>query len=480
MLGLLTVLAALIGLGSWAFASPVGSSPDEDFHLPSIWCGIGERPGLCEPATSAEERRVPERLANSSACYAFENEHSAACPVDEDSWVETARGNFSGSYPPIFYGTMSVFASPNIAISTIVMRLFNAVAFVGALTAIFVMLRPGQRGPLVWGTVVTVVPLGVFIIPSVNPSSWAVLAAATLWLSLVGYFTTNRRSYRIAFGIGSAVFAVMGAGARGDSASYVAMAAFLAGVLTFEKTKSWMKLAFLPLGIILLGVFFFLTSSQTGGSLAQDGSTAPVTLGSAVRSLMLNLPLLPSLWAGSLGTWGLGWLDTTMPPAVWVTMLVLFGAATFWGLQRMNRRKAIAVLLIAMALVVVPLYAIVRDQIMVGAYLQPRYLLPMLFMFAGIALYGFERDSLGLTRLQGMVIVIGVSAANSVALYLNLRRYITGFDYRGFNLNSNIEWWWSMPLQPMALWIGGSIAFLMCLVGLLLLTADRSQHLARQ
>lgn len=35
--GLLLVLMLLTGLG-WAVSSPVESSPDEDFHLGSIWC----------------------------------------------------------------------------------------------------------------------------------------------------------------------------------------------------------------------------------------------------------------------------------------------------------------------------------------------------------------------------------------------------------------------------------------------------------
>ena len=35
--GLLLVLMLLTGLG-WAVSSPLESSPDEDYHLGSIWC----------------------------------------------------------------------------------------------------------------------------------------------------------------------------------------------------------------------------------------------------------------------------------------------------------------------------------------------------------------------------------------------------------------------------------------------------------
>ena len=43
------VVATLVGVtmfvtgATWALSSPAGSSPDDDFHLPSIWCGWGSR-----------------------------------------------------------------------------------------------------------------------------------------------------------------------------------------------------------------------------------------------------------------------------------------------------------------------------------------------------------------------------------------------------------------------------------------------------
>jgi hypothetical protein len=40
-----------------------------------------------------------------------------------------------------------------------------------------------------------------------------------------------------------------------------------------------------------------------------------------------------------------------------------------------------------------------------------------------------------------------------------MRRYITGTDDQGFNLNSGIEWWWSIPVSPMAVFIAGSLSY---------------------
>ena len=103
LLAVATALFAFAGLGAWAIASPVGAAPDDDFHLASIWCALGDREGLCAPGDEADERTVPERLIESSRCFASYPEQSAQCLVDDETQVSTSRGNFTGIYPPVFY-----------------------------------------------------------------------------------------------------------------------------------------------------------------------------------------------------------------------------------------------------------------------------------------------------------------------------------------------------------------------------------------
>ena len=54
----------------------MGSSPDDDFHLASIWCGLGEREGLCEAGTGDDSREVNRDLVVGSVCYAYAPERS--------------------------------------------------------------------------------------------------------------------------------------------------------------------------------------------------------------------------------------------------------------------------------------------------------------------------------------------------------------------------------------------------------------------
>lgn len=454
-----------VSLASWAFASPVGSSPDDDYHMASIWCAGGTN-DLCREGQTATERRVPYELLSASGCYAFRPTESAACPpVPMTDLRNTSRGNFDGSYPPVFYTTMSMFAGPDIPVSILLMRVFNALLFVGGVTALFLVLPGGRRGPLLWGLAATIIPLGMFIIPSVNPSSWAVFSAATLWIALLAYFRADSRPRRIASGALAVLATVMGAGARSDSAVYAGVAIVIVAILSFERSRKYALMALLPAILLIVAVGFFFASGQSAVVDPGAAESAP-SAGAQLGLVLANLVLLPGLYSGALGTTGLGWLDTAMPASVWVSTLAVFFSFVFWGIRRIDRRKALALALALACLVVIPLYIMVKDGVMVGTGVQPRYIYPLLIMLAGIALLGFRRDDLGLGRLQLGIVALLLALANAVALHTNIRRYVTGTDSNGPNLNKNIEWWWQMPLSPMAVWIIGSVAFGIAMLGI--------------
>lgn len=229
----------------------------------------------------------------------------------------------------------------------------------------------------------------------------------------------------------------------------------------------WIKLAAAPLAVAIIGAAFFLTSGQaTGAASSGVALEQQPERGSSLGLLLSNFIGLPELWAGHLGTWGLGWLDTPMLPTVWVVMIALSGALTFWALRVLGWRKSLALALLAFVLIAFPLYVLHGLQASVGSEVQPRYLLPIMVMFVGVALTGLGRDDLGLGKLQAVVVFAGVAVAHSRALHSTLRRYITGVDEKSFNLNARIEWWWSLPVQPMTVWLVGSAAFGLLLLGL--------------
>lgn len=447
-------VALLVALLAWGVSSPPGSSADEDYHMGSIWCAGGLVEGRCEQGADEEHRLIPADVALAAECFAFRAEQAATCPLAEGEMESRQRGNwFDNGYPPVFYAAMNVFVSDDLSTSIVLMRSVNAIAYVGILTGLFFLLPRRQRTVLVWGALISIVPLGLFLVPSVNPSGWAVLQATGLWLAVWGYYL-QRGPKKLGLAAVATLLMVMGAGARSDSAIYGVIGLLVAGLFAFRPNRRFFIESLLPLALAVFAVAMFFSGGQSGViSAGTDHNQSIPAL------VFANVQLLPQLWAGSLGLSPLGWLDTEMPELVWLTTTGLFAALVFAGLRTGDWRKWLSMLGVGAALVVLPMYILVSQGILVGTGVQARYTYPLLIIFGAVALVGLAGRNLGMGRLQLVVVAIGLSIANSVALHVNLRRYVTGLDVSDFNLNRHIEWWWNAPLSPMAVWAIGSVAF---------------------
>lgn len=450
-----------VALLSWAISSPVGSTPDEDYHLASIWCGQGIRENYCEQSAQADERVVPETLLRASQCFAFAPAQPAGCiSYSSEPLISTSRLNSNSSYPPVFYWVNSFFVSGNIEISVLMMRIFNALIFVVPLGVLASFANFKIRKAVLIGTLVSLVPLGMFIIPSINPSSWAVSSAVITWASLYSFLIEQKTKFKILFG-SLAVFGIfIGAGARSDAAAYGVLSIIVAVVLARFETGKFSKEFIFPIALFAIPIFFFFASGQSAVVGSQQASQTLSDI-SIPQLIAKNLLELPSLMVGSLGTWGLGWLDTQMPATVWVSSLFCFIALLFTGIKFISFGKTISALLTFSAMVIVPLYVLVHDRIFVGAGVQPRYIFPLLIILSQIALYSTPEIKSLLSKTQGFLIISLLSIANAIALHYNIRRYVTGVAANGWNLNTSNAWWWNLSIiSPMADWILGSIAFL--------------------
>ncbi|WP_323508369.1 DUF2142 domain-containing protein [Cryobacterium sp. 10I1] len=449
-----------MALLSWAVASPVGASPDDDYHLNSIWCGDGIREGLCAPGPTDDERVVPVPLA-ASPCFALKPNLSASCQKDGltsggYASVATKRGNWTGDYPPLFYAVMGAFAGQDIPLSVILMRVFNAVLFVGITTALYFLLPFRRRPILAWSLAITLVPLGMFLIPSTNPSSWALISAGTLWIALLGFFESSGQR-RLGLGLLATLATVIGAAARADAAIYAILAIGVVVMLSARRERRFIVSLALPIALVLIAGYFYLSSGQS--SIVESGLVSGNVRGDWKQLLFVNILNVPTLWAGALGFWGIGWQDTVLPSVVWVSTIAVFSALVFTGMRTMGRRKGLATAGIFGAMWAIPTYVLVRSHAYVGEQFQPRYILPLMILLAGLALFNSNGRVLKLARFQTILVVVALSLANSVALHFNIRRYVTGADAIGWNLNAGVEWWWAGALSPMAVWAIGSVTF---------------------
>lgn len=462
----LAPVLALVALGSWAFASPLASSPDDDFHLASIWCAGTLPSSQCEPGVSVYHA-VPVALIR-APCFAHVEETSAACQApflaDPTLTAQTNRANFNHNYPPVYYAVMSLFVSQDFVTSALVMRFVTIVLFVALTTALFLLLPRRLRGPLLWGWMVTTVPLGLFLLASNNPSSWALIGVGSAWLALLGYLeTTGRR--RIALAALFLLSSLLAAGSRADAAIYLVLTFGVVVILTFRRERAYLLSLILP-AVVAVGAFLLFVGTQQAAvsNTGLSDPTAP-SAGAALSPFALlayNLLNVPQLWAGIFaeGDWGLGWLDTTMPAVVSIGALLVFAGVVFSGLRAISWRKVIGILALVATLWLLPTYVLVRGNNAVGENVQPRYLLPLIIVLAALmVLEAGGRGPLRFNKFQVAIIVAALAVANSIALHTNIRRYVTGTDQPGVNLDAHPEWWWSIPISPMGVWVLGTVSF---------------------
>lgn len=456
---LVSLTMCLLG---WSLSSPVGSSPDEDYHLASIWCGQGNESDNCKINPSDNLTvEVPAALTLAANCFAFHPELSGACDLPPlEVKTTTTRSNQDGGYPKLFYWAMNHFIASDLSTSVLSMRFVNTLIFVSLFGITYWAVNKRIKHALVIGAAITIVPLGIFLIPSINPSSWAITSAVVLWAALLGFFNTEQLNKKLLLGLLSLCALVIGAGARSDSAVYSVMALVIAVVLSWK--IFWIRRINIIFSLLfsLIAVLFFFSGHQSQVITPHNSSHGSRGL---IDLTLTNLALLPQLWTGIFGTWGLGWLDTAMPGIVSVTCIFIFSGFVFTGLAKLTSAKAISLSILFFAVVSIPLYILVNDRVIVGAGVQPRYILPLLILLATIAVYKPQSSLYSYSKTQISLTIIGLSVANMMALHTNFRRYITGIDTGGVNLNKQMEWWWtSFSFSPMTVWAISAISFAIC------------------
>lgn len=461
------LVSFVLALTAWGFSSPVGSSPDDDFHLASIWCSTLDTK-LCQEGQQDGSRQVSSQLLEAS-CFAYLSENSASCQIENNIFTDAAlitsdRGNFSGLYPPAFYSTMHLMAGDDVQSSTLKMRFLNILIFVLLGSILFSLIGTRERNNLLLTLLITLVPLGMFLIPSTNPSSWALMGITFGMFGLINFFQAEAGLRKNLLGIFFLVSCIVAAGARGDAGAYLIL---LSGVVVvvFWKWGKWKDLIYPLLGVILSGLFFLSTKQSnvaTSGLSLPTGDGGEQIIRSAFSVFGFNVLQLPELWAGIFGFVGLGWLDTRLPAITWVSAVTVFCAVVFARMRGLNVREYGGVIILGLALIAVPMYVLQISSSHVGENIQPRYVYPLLAGATAIALSmgDVTKDLLG--KAQTVIIYAAIVLANAFALYTNLSRYIQGQGWGtdwNLNLAATSGWWWQNGPAPMLLWGVGSIAF---------------------
>jgi hypothetical protein len=457
----LIVVATLAFVGvAWALASPIGSSPDEDYHLTSIWCKTVGADSRCATRYLIDGTEAVETYTGlQRACFAGLATKAADCQEITTEKGFTDRVD-NGSYPGGYYWVLSFFASPHLAISVVGIRVLNFGLFLSGVGAVYLLASPKVRRSLAVAMTVTLVPAGVFFLASVNPTAWAVAGIAIEFFALVALGEARGRGRSLALAGLSAFGAAMASVSRGDAGAYAVAVAVLGVWLIVGRLRrvSWRALAAIP--PVVFGLMSFLGAKQVQ---AYGGASTGAT-GLSVQQLseVLAIPL-GNLGVGPMGS--LGWLDTVMPIATSGLMMIALGFVVVLGMSGLGWWRGLGALGVTALMLGLPLYMLSRYGYSVGQFVQPRYVLPLLVVLVGVLLLADDETAPKLSVKSGMVVAGAVAIAHSAALYANIARYTHGSIHAA--LWSDPLWWWDLPVSPIAVWALGSAAFAVAVFGLL-------------
>lgn len=495
-----------LSFGAWAASSSIGSTPDGHFHLPSVAC-MSYAGNVCEPDEATGLLVVSEALIEGLSCTTQRPNQSAGCqPLMNGSDTRTRPhgdiNSLRNLYPFGFYETMHVFYQDDLELAYVTARWFNGILFMGLTMLLWWASPPRLRSTIQWMWPLAIVPLGMFFIASINPSSWAIIGVGTAWMALLG-FLESKGPKRWVLGFVYLFSIVVASSARIDATLFVIATSLVSFWLYEPDGKSvvlrvknfltraqwlWVGAALFLSALAFIGLRLFLRPGNlgtvTGGfgprldwryqdELTWSSLRQTPTFGEQLAPPTFDWNLLwrnfwevPGLWFGVLGgyPWGsLGWLDTSMPQMVPIIALAALIAVATVSMIGADWRRITGVLGMFAVLWFVPLYLLQIGGYRVGEEFQPRYLIPLIVVLIGVLVIRSKNQRpIFVDRFPLIAIAVGLSIANALALHTNIRRYVTGMDVGGMDLNYATEWWWwFMPefFTPNLLWFGGSLAF---------------------
>ena len=458
----------ILGL-CWTFASPIGSAPDEDFHLTSIWCLKGEN-DLCNFGID-DSRKVPALWSSWPPCYVNwpNSDKSAECLTNLElplQLVATNRYSRPGEDPVLFYQVMNSFAGDNPINSVNFMRFFNVfissfLFFLAIYVAPFIVKRAII---LSWGLVL--IPIGIFNIASTNPSSWTITGIGTLWaflLSLIFHKKSRNKMFYLSI-TGVLLSLIISLGSRNDSRLYV-LVTFITVILLFI-TKKWI-LGRIKLIISLLVTLISMTSvvlwkfrfnfmypywNYPGAVIENDQPNAFIALILEFPSFFLGLlgGQIPSndLNKGDLFenfAYGISWSDFSFPSIVGILLGISFISIISISINKSSLPKIFSLSFIFITILAIIVYVRGAYPEVNDSQITPRYILPLFLLLVGLALLSTTTNNSLLGPVKSLIITTFLTIGGSIAWLVTISRFSIGPNSAFTNFNQSSEWWVLSP-----------------------------------
>ena len=190
--------------------SAVGSSPDEDYVLTSIWCGTEGNPPYCRKDPDRYWGMIlPIMAAEPQLCYVRTSQDiSAKCQEGiYNQEISTELLN-RGLNPERYFDVQRNFVGSDVEASVTKMRLFNSfLAAILIISASSFFWKKNSEMLLAWLAVIA--PVTSYFVASVNTSSWNLIGVTVF---AIAFFSAirNRKDLKLCVPAGAmALFAVL-------------------------------------------------------------------------------------------------------------------------------------------------------------------------------------------------------------------------------------------------------------------------------
>jgi len=475
------LLALVVFVGMWALSSPPLSTPDEKWHIANIWCAPGSQPEDCRDRSFNELTGYVEASPSYFPRHCFFRQPTipANC-ADPAPFTQRAPLLQEGSYYlPGFQVAMNQLVGDDGSRSILMMKLLNGLLFVLIISAILIGATTRLARACVMSIAVTLTPLSIWLITSINPSGWGITALNGSWILTLAFLgvvqTQNYRnrslSARLSMLAALAMSFFMALQARSDvRLLFIAVIVVIATTetLSYFHTLRSVRALSVALGVAALTVFVlgwrFGTEGILGYKLDLASRFARAGGISGWQWLSNWLTHFPAVFLDAYGASGLGENDVRIPAVVGVSSLIVLGGTFAFASQEISWKQLSSVAILAVSLVAMLWFASIEMDL----YNVPgRYVMPLFPAIIGTYIYYSRTQThfFDVIRLRRIAIVI-LGVNNALGLYAVVERYSAGSSagLRVIPVRFD-EWWWDfLPIGPNAVVILGSVSWVVFLV----------------
>jgi hypothetical protein len=427
---------------SWAIASPPGSSPDEDAHLTTAWCMSKYGNGDC--------LKVPLRVVESGKCFFLDADNLPTC---EDGLKNSEISPERVMNKNVYYKVLSYFVTQNdIDLSIIKMRMINA--FISSIVLMIVILLSTKNASnaTIMGWLIVNVPLGFFITSSINSSSWPYIFASALFPLLLNIFKRDLWSIPVLFRIlFIMILFYISSQVRVDVLLFLSvyLVTFIPMLFSSDfnekKTFRFLKNKQILSGVSIISSIFLLKEIWN--------RSRQVEFRDYDISEWENFTRLPSIITGIFGSWGLGSLEVRMPSITFIIVIFVVLSIIYLSFKYAKYSEIQALIILFIFAFAIPFFVLVRSNLRVGEWVQPRYILPIFYGILMLSLLIIIRN-INRKKINTLIVTsVLITLAYAFAFYTTLRRYTIGLSTYDFNLVNESSWWWSFEYIPSPLFV---------------------------